>query len=147
MGTSSMKVTTLVTTLLCYAQTRKDICKLDQQNQQSSNIPCKLLKLAQKLRAILMSSNINTHINLKLHETTWVLFQLCRKFIIFFLKGTVSRDFRLLVFIMNQFLQAPEYTIGVVSNFFENLRRYSQLKVWHVNDTGGKCKKSSIIKV
>ncbi len=29
------------------------------------------------------------------------------------------------------FPQAPEYIIRVVSNFFENLRRYSQLKVHH----------------
>ncbi len=48
-----------------------------------------------------------------------------------YLKGTVSRDFLLLVFFMNQFPQAPEYTIRAVSNFFENSRRYSQLKVDH----------------
>jgi hypothetical protein len=38
----------------------------------------------------------------------------------------------ILVLFMNQFL--PEYTIRVVSNFFENSRRYSQLKVhlWEV---------------
>jgi hypothetical protein len=47
------------------------------------------------------------------------------------LKGTVSRDFRLLVFFMNQFPPSPLYTIRAVSNFFENLRRYSQLKVHH----------------
>ncbi len=47
------------------------------------------------------------------------------------LKGTVSRDFLLLVYFMNQFPQAPEYTIRAVSNFFENSRRYSQLKVDH----------------
>ncbi len=46
-------------------------------------------------------------------------------------KGTVSRDFLLLVFFMNQFPQGPEYTIRAVSNFFENSRRYSQLKVGH----------------
>jgi hypothetical protein len=39
------------------------------------------------------------------------------------LKG-VPRDFRLLVFFMNPFPQAPEYMSRVVSNFFENLRRY-----------------------
>jgi hypothetical protein len=62
----------------------------------------------------------------------------------------MSRDFLLLVFFMNRFPQAPEYTIRAVSNFFENSRRYSQLKVDHryqrhrckfasgVNDTGGK---------
>jgi hypothetical protein len=32
---------------------------------------------------------------------------------------------------MNQFPQAPEYTIRAVSNFFENSRRYSQLKMRH----------------
>jgi hypothetical protein len=49
-----------------------------------------------------------------------------------YLKGTVSRDFRLLVFFSwITFPQAPEYTIMVVSNFFENSRRYSQLKVCH----------------
>jgi hypothetical protein len=47
----------------------------------------------------------------------------------FIFKGTVSRDFRLLVFFMNQFPQAHEYTIRAFSNFFENSRRYSQLKV------------------
>jgi hypothetical protein len=50
---------------------------------------------------------------------------------IFFFKGTVSRDFLLLVFFMNQFPQALEYTIRAVSNFFENSRRYLQLKVDH----------------
>ncbi len=48
-----------------------------------------------------------------------------------FFKGTVSRDFLLLVLFMNQFPPAPEYSIKTVSNFFENLRRYSQLKVCH----------------
>ncbi len=48
-----------------------------------------------------------------------------------FLKGTVSRDFLLLVLFMNQFPPAPEYSTKTVSNFFENLRRYSQLKVCH----------------
>jgi hypothetical protein len=41
-------------------------------------------------------------------------------------KGTVSRDFLLLVFFMNQFPPSPENTIRAVSNFIENLRRYSQ---------------------
>ncbi len=59
-------------------------------------------------------------------------------------KGTVPRDFRLLVFYMNQFLPTPWVycTIRAVSNFFENSRRYSQLV-----DTGGKWKKSSIRKI
>ena len=48
-----------------------------------------------------------------------------------FLKGTVSRDFLLLVFFMNQFPPAPEYSIKTVSNFFENSRRYSQVNVHH----------------
>ena len=34
-------------------------------------------------------------------------------------------------FSLNQFPQASDYTIRVVSNFFENSRRYSQLKVCH----------------
>ncbi len=46
-------------------------------------------------------------------------------------KGTVSRDFLLLVFSWISFPQAPEYTIRAVSKFFENSRRYSQLKVDH----------------
>jgi hypothetical protein len=35
--------------------------------------------------------------------------------------GTVSRDFLLLVFFMNQFPPAPEYPIRTVSNFLEQL--------------------------
>ncbi len=51
-------------------------------------------------------------------------------------------DFRF--FSWFSFPQAPEYTTSVVSNFFENSRRYSQLEVhqwcpWHC--TGGKWKK------
>ncbi len=42
-------------------------------------------------------------------------------------KGTVPRDFRLSTWI--SFPQVPNYTIRAVSNFFENSRRYSQLKV------------------
>ncbi len=45
-------------------------------------------------------------------------------------KGTVSQDFLLQVFVMNLF-QDPENRIRVISNFFENLRRYSQVKVHH----------------
>ncbi len=47
------------------------------------------------------------------------------------LKGTVSPDFWLLVFSWIIFPKAPEYTIMAVSNFFDNLRRYSQLNVHH----------------
>ncbi len=50
-----------------------------------------------------------------------------------FIKGTVSRDFRLQVFFMIQFPPAPEYPFRTVSNFFENSRRYSQLKVHQIN--------------
>ncbi len=47
-------------------------------------------------------------------------------------KGTVSRDFLLLVFFSwISFPQASDYIIRVVSNFFENSRIYSQLKVCH----------------
>ncbi len=46
-------------------------------------------------------------------------------------KGTVSRDFRLLVFSWISFPQAPEYTIVAISNFLENSRRYSRLQVHH----------------
>jgi hypothetical protein len=46
------------------------------------------------------------------------------------------------------FPQALKYTIRAVLNFYENSQSYSQLKVHHgVIDTGGKWKKSSIIKV
>ncbi len=50
---------------------------------------------------------------------------------IWYLKGTVSRDFLLLVLFMNQFPPSPEYSIKTVSNFFKNSRRYWQLKVCH----------------
>ncbi len=43
----------------------------------------------------------------------------------------MSRDFLLLVFFINQFPPSPEYPIMTVSNFFDNSRRYSQLKVDH----------------
>ena len=58
---------------------------------------------------------------------TIVLF--IRRFLGRIFKGTVSRDFSLLVFFINQFPPAPEYPIRTVSKFFENSRRYSQLKV------------------
>jgi hypothetical protein len=45
------------------------------------------------------------------------------------IKGTVPRKFRLLVFFMNQFPQAPENTIRAVLFFFKNSRRYSQINV------------------
>ncbi len=45
------------------------------------------------------------------------------------IKGTVSHDFRLVVFSWISFPQGPEYTIRAVSNLVENSRRYSQLEV------------------
>ncbi len=41
-------------------------------------------------------------------------------FVLFFFKGTVPRDFRLQVFSLISFPQAPEYTISDISIFFEN---------------------------
>jgi hypothetical protein len=67
---------------------------------------------------------------------------------VIWLKGTVSRDFRLLVFSWFSFPQAPEYTIRAVSNFSkirEHIRSSRCTTV--VIDTGGKWKKYSIIKV
>ncbi len=47
------------------------------------------------------------------------------------LKGQCHEIFDFWFFSRISFPQAPEYTIMVVSNFFENSRRYSQLKVCH----------------
>jgi len=44
-------------------------------------------------------------------------------------KGSLTRDFWLQVFFI--FPQAPKYSIGAVSNFFENSRRYSRINVYH----------------
>ncbi len=60
----------------------------------------------------------------------------------------MSGDFNFWFFSWISFPKAPEYTIRAISNFFENSRRYSQLKVhhrcrWH----RWQWKKSSIIKV
>jgi hypothetical protein len=46
-------------------------------------------------------------------------------------KGQCHEIFDFCVFSRISFPQAPEYTIRVVLNFFENPRRYSQLKVCH----------------
>ncbi len=43
----------------------------------------------------------------------------------------MSRDFLLLVFLWLSFPPVPEYPIRTVSNFFENSRRCSQVKVHH----------------
>jgi hypothetical protein len=64
------------------------------------------------------------------------------------LKGQCHEIFDFRFFSLISFPQSPEDTMRAVSNFFENSGRYSQLKVCHgVVDTGGKCKKSSNIKV
>ncbi len=47
------------------------------------------------------------------------------------LKGTVSQDFLLPVFLWISFPPASEYSVWTVSDFFENSRRYSQVKVHH----------------
>ncbi len=47
------------------------------------------------------------------------------------LKGQCHEIFDVWFFSWISFPQAPEYTIRAVSNFFENSRRYSQLKVHH----------------
>jgi hypothetical protein len=47
------------------------------------------------------------------------------------LKGTVSWDFLLQVFSCIIFPQAPKNNIRIISNFFENSQRYSQVKVHH----------------
>jgi hypothetical protein len=46
-------------------------------------------------------------------------------------KGTVPRDFDFRFFTCISFPQAPDYNNRAVSNFFENSRRYSELKVYH----------------
>jgi hypothetical protein len=47
------------------------------------------------------------------------------------IKGTVPRDFDFRLFSCFSFPQDPEYIMRAVLNFFENLRRYSQLKMHH----------------
>jgi hypothetical protein len=46
-------------------------------------------------------------------------------------KGTVPQDLGFQVFYMYQFPPSPDFTMRVISNFFENSWRYSQLKVHH----------------
>jgi hypothetical protein len=48
-----------------------------------------------------------------------------------YLKGQCHEIFDFWFFSSISFPQAPEYTIRAVSKFFENSRRYSQLKVCH----------------
>jgi hypothetical protein len=64
-------------------------------------------------------------------------------------KGTVSRDFRILVFSKISFPKAPEYTVWAVSNFS---KKFSEIFAAQgappvIVETGEKWKKSSIIKV
>jgi hypothetical protein len=47
------------------------------------------------------------------------------------IKGDSATRFSISGFFMNQFPLAPECVIRAISNFFENSRRYSQLKVHH----------------
>jgi hypothetical protein len=63
-------------------------------------------------------------------------------------KGTVSREFRLLVFFMNQFPPTPEYNIRPFQIFLKILGdiRSSRCATGVVN-TGGKWKKSSVINI
>ncbi len=49
----------------------------------------------------------------------------------FFFKGTVSQDFLHQVFFRFIFSKAPDNNIRVISNLFENLWRYLQVKVHH----------------
>ncbi len=42
-------------------------------------------------------------------------------------KGSLTRDFRVQVFLWISIPRAPEYPIGAIVNFYENLRRYSCL--------------------
>ncbi len=44
-------------------------------------------------------------------------------------KETVPRDFDFRFFVMNQFPPSPWISLRAASNFFESLRRYSQIKV------------------
>ncbi len=53
----------------------------------------------------------------------------------------MPRDFRLKVFFMISFPQAPEDIIQAVSDFLENSRRYSQLKVHHRSPVSFLCAK------
>ncbi len=97
-----------------------------------------------------MSSQRKSESQEKEAEGKVARFLLFSRFLLHLFKGTVPRDFWLQVFLWISFPQAPEYTTKAVSNFFENSRRYSQLKV-HYRDTGvvgtgGKWEKSVIRK-
>ncbi len=66
------------------------------------------------------------------------------------LKGQCHEIFCFWFFSWTSFPQASDFTIRAVSNFCENSRRYSQLKVCHRcqrHDTGGKWKKPSSRKI
>ncbi len=64
------------------------------------------------------------------------------------LKGQCHEIFDFWFFSWISFSQAPEYTIRIVSNFLKIRGDIRSLRfATGVNDTGDKCKKSSIIKV
>jgi len=69
---------------------------------------------------------------LRLYKNSIIVFLLSE-----LLKESLTRDFRLQVFSWISFPRAPEYTTGAISNFYENMRRFSKLKVINgVNDNG-----------
>ncbi len=47
------------------------------------------------------------------------------------IKGTVSQDFLLQIFLWIIFLLTPENNIRIISHYFENSQRYLQVKVHH----------------
>ncbi len=57
--------------------------------------------------------------------------QSIRKFTVLYLKGQCHEIFCFWFFSWISFPPAPDYPMRTVSNFFENSRRYSQVKVHH----------------
>ncbi len=76
-----------------------------------------LNKKKPQLSASSVGSDIPPTIYKVLTQTRYTLCAHCRVST-WFIKGTVSRDFRLLVFSWISFPQSPEYTIRAVSIFF-----------------------------
>ncbi len=66
---------------------------------------------------------------------SWLLLRVPR---VSTLRGQCHEIFCFRFFSWTSFPQALEYTVRAISNFFENSRRYSQLKATGINDTGGK---------
>ncbi len=62
-------------------------------------------------------------------------FESCGDNILQEFKGSLTRDFRLEVFFMISVPRAHEYSLGAVSNYFENSRRYSRMTVYHRSTT------------